>query len=268
MNTTNESMNNLESIVYSMNLKEAETTIGLNGHLKSLERAYYHDDINTMLDAMRKLKDLGFEINELFLKRKDGQFLWNRKKYFFHDNSGLKIENDTDYTLFLDTNESEKEIKKEIAIQLYTDNVEDVNCIFDELFLHQGKCTVFYDRINGLSVKYVIYESSTGYSYDTNNYQLAFSVEAETYEIEDILSEQEDGDLNLEVYRLKDKNSTISSIESLRTDNCDFVSNELTVENDNQIIDWGLMTPEDYNKTINGNCSHVEFESVIIVLIK
>ena len=73
--------------------------------------------------------------------------------------------------------------------------------------------------------------------------------------------------LEIETYQVKDPNYNIEAVESLHTDTCDFIDFGVCTENDEQIADWDIVTPEDYNNTIYANCGQIQDEDVIVVII-
>ncbi len=74
--------------------------------------------------------------------------------------------------------------------------------------------------------------------------------------------------LEIESYQVKDPNRNIESVESLHTDTCNFIDFGVCAAKDEQIADWGVVTPEDYNSTIYANCGESQDEDVIVVVIK
>jgi hypothetical protein len=78
--------------------------------------------------------------------------------------------------------------------------------------------------------------------------------------------------LEVEAYTLKDELRTYHSVEALRTDNCDFLRflsiEEVELLQDNDILDCGLVTAEDYNSTIYAGCRNIQEEDVIVAIVK
>lgn len=86
--------------------------------------------------------------------------------------------------------------------------------------------------------------------------------------IEKINAKAKELRLEIESYRVKNPNYNIEAVEALHTDTCDFIDYGVCAENDEQIADWQVVTPEDYNKTIYANCGEIQEEKVIVVVIK
>lgn len=86
--------------------------------------------------------------------------------------------------------------------------------------------------------------------------------------IKEINAKAKELGLEIESYQVKDPNYNIESVESLHTDTCDFIDFGVCAENDEQIADWKVVTPEDYNSTIYANYGESQDEDVIVVVIK
>lgn len=170
-------------------LTRVETTIGSNGYPKSLEYAYYCDNRTELKDIIEELEQEGYEITELFLRKRDGQMLWNRE-YRNHFSIDFEIVNDSDWCMSLDMSDSEERIKEDIDINLIGDD-EDyreelgqeeidriVNSFYDDVKRYEGDITVFYCPEHENDIDYVITDHCTGYhDGDVTSYQMAFSVE-------------------------------------------------------------------------------------------
>lgn len=74
--------------------------------------------------------------------------------------------------------------------------------------------------------------------------------------------------LEIESYQVKYPNYNIESVDALHTDTCDFLDFGVCAENDEQIADWKVVTPEEYNSTIYANSDGNQEEDVIVVVIK
>lgn len=88
------------------------------------------------------------------------------------------------------------------------------------------------------------------------------------YTIEEINAKAKELNLEIESFKVKDKRFNIESVESLHTDSCEFIDFGVCAENDSQIADWKICTPDEYNETINANCGEVQEDEVIVVVIK
>ena len=70
----------------------------------------------------------------------------------------------------------------------------------------------------------------------------------------------EEKGIEIECYK-----SGVNNIEQLHTDNCKFIDFGLC---EGEIKDWGVVEPEDYNKTLYSNCGEIQDDSVIVVIIE
>ena len=86
--------------------------------------------------------------------------------------------------------------------------------------------------------------------------------------ISEIYAKAKELGLQIESYQVKDPKYNRESVEALHTDTCDFVGFGICADNDAQIADWKVVTPEDYNSTIYSNCGESQDEDVIVVVIK
>jgi len=73
--------------------------------------------------------------------------------------------------------------------------------------------------------------------------------------------------LDIESYEVFDPRYNIETVEALRTDTCKFLGFGVCAKNDEQIADWGIVTPEEYNSTIYANCGDTQENNVIVVVI-
>ena len=74
-------------------------------------------------------------------------------------------------------------------------------------------------------------------------------------------------ELGLEIESYNSRQN-IQTVQSLHTDTCTFIDFGVSAENDEQIADWGIVSAEDYNATINANCGEIQDDFVIVVVIK
>ena len=166
-----------------------ETTTGRNGYPENLNWVLTSDSISELIELKKQLEIQGYEVEELELHKKAGWSLWSR------GNDILKlgkytIAKDTDYSIKLDMNEDEEDIKNNILETLFgtTDLLEiesfedlemivkNVNDFFSEIENEEGTVTVFYSPDNDYSIEYVVSEDTNGYTYDSNYYKLAIRV--------------------------------------------------------------------------------------------
>ena len=171
-------------------LTRVETTIGTNGYPRGLEWAFYADSRKEMETIIEELESKGHEVEELFIRKRDGHSLWNRdrRNHVFIE---LDIAEDFDWTMSLDMDDSEEDIKQSIFDSLIGDGedyIEDigrkeadrrVNDFYDEVkyLKDRGGITVFYRPDYDNDIDYIITEDCTGYNDgDVTTYQMAFSV--------------------------------------------------------------------------------------------
>ena len=171
-------------------LTRVETTIGTNGYPKGIQYAYYCDSRKEMEEVIEDLHYNGYEVVELMLRKRNGQQLWNRSLQH-HSSVILDRTRDTDWTICLDMDDKEEDIKSLIFDCLIGDDedyIKDigleeanrrVNNFYDEIkyLKDYGGITVFYQPDSDNDVDYIITEDSTGYhDGDVTTYQMAFSV--------------------------------------------------------------------------------------------
>lgn len=172
-------------------LTRVETTVGTNGYPMHLQYAYYCDSRKEMAEIIEDLRNDGHEVEELFLRRRNGQQLWNRglsnHKFVELDRAGQH-----DWTIPLNMDDSEEDIKLSIFDCLIGDDEDYIEELGEEAILivedfysdiqrfkDKGFITVFYDPNNGNynRVDYVITDDCTGYhDGDVTSYQMAFTV--------------------------------------------------------------------------------------------
>lgn len=177
-------------------LTRVETTMGTNGYPKSLEYAYYCDSREEMKSIIEDLENEGYEVTELYLRRRSGQQLWNRE-YRVHSLIELDLVRDSDYVMTLDMDREQEEIERDIFDSLIGDDedyIEDIGReeadrrvdAFYESVEHlkdKGSITVFYRPDYDNSVDYIITKDCTGYyDGDVTTYQMAFSAEEKSDE--------------------------------------------------------------------------------------
>lgn len=171
-----------------VNLEKVETTVGSNGYPSKLQWAYYCENRSEMEEIIEDLEYKGFEVEELFLSKKNGQQLWNRDRVP-HRLVNLFHEDSQSYAIFIDTDSGEENIKltidsvligddEEFREELGQDKIDEiVESFYKEIPLNKGVIKVFYDPEQDNRVDYIITEESTGYhDGDVTSYQMAFSV--------------------------------------------------------------------------------------------
>ena len=172
------------------NLTRVETTVGINGYPSHLQYAYHCDSRKEMKEIIEDLRQHGHEVDELFLRKRNGQQLWSRELRD-HFSIDLTLSNERDYTWSFNMDESEDVIKEDIKEMLYSgdeDIIEEkgyelvekeINDFYSEISHRKGEgpIIVFYDPSNGNWVDYIITEDCTGYhDGDVTSYQMAFTV--------------------------------------------------------------------------------------------
>jgi hypothetical protein len=172
-------------------LTRVETTVGNNGYPLHLQYAYYCDSKKETEEIIEDLRNHGHEVQELYLRRRNGHQLWNRE---LRDHSLIKLDRvgEYDWAITLDMNGDEEDIKSDILTYIIGEDLEYIDSLGDEVnlivedfysdikrFKGKGFITVFYDPDNGNynMVDYVITEDCTGYhDGDVTSYQMAFTV--------------------------------------------------------------------------------------------
>lgn len=84
--------------------------------------------------------------------------------------------------------------------------------------------------------------------------------------VQKILSEAKINGIGVELYT----SNGYEFADALHTDTCEYVGDEadlLRIEED-RILDWGVISPEDYNHTINANCGCIQEEPVVVVVVR
>ena len=171
-------------------LTRVETTTGSNGYPQNLSYVYYCDSRNEMKEIISELVAEGYEVNELFLRRRNGQQLWNRDNCI-HNNVNLGHASEQDWYMHLDMNDTEENLRDTIFDFLIGDDedyIEDigrkevkrrVDSFYDEISCCKGEGStyIFYSPDQDNRVDYVITEDCTGYhDGDVTSYQMAFEV--------------------------------------------------------------------------------------------
>jgi len=72
--------------------------------------------------------------------------------------------------------------------------------------------------------------------------------------------------LDIEVYA--PFNSKVKLVENLHTDNCQFINFGLDGVYDQDIADFEIANPEQYNRTLYANCGELTEVSTMVVLLK
>lgn len=184
-----------------LGLDYVETTVGSNGYPQSLNWAMTSDSIAQLLKAKESLEQEGYEVEELFLKKKDGQQLWNRSNTYIKKGQ-MQIASDQDYYIDLDYNTSIDELiqevkefwyggdqdhLKELALDAVEDqSVESVAEFMDTIIKEaksfieeageEGVIRVFVNNNDLKHIDYTVTDDQTGYSYDSSSYQVAIRV--------------------------------------------------------------------------------------------
>jgi len=83
--------------------------------------------------------------------------------------------------------------------------------------------------------------------------------------VEKILKEAKEKKVDIEIFYSDKK---ISSVEALHTDSCHSIDVVLDDLFDDMILDFKIVSVDDYNKTIFANCGEDQKEDVLVVLVK
>jgi hypothetical protein len=87
--------------------------------------------------------------------------------------------------------------------------------------------------------------------------------------IKEIKRLAKENNAEIEVYQRNACGEYLLTIDELHTDNCQFIQFGIKpFDEDVFIKDFGLMTAEAYNKTINANCGEIQDKDVVVVLLK
>jgi len=73
-------------------------------------------------------------------------------------------------------------------------------------------------------------------------------------------------ELEIEIY--KGKFNDITSTDLLHTDNCEWADVSLEEIEEDDLLDYGVISAEDYNRTIYANCGEEQEEPIIAIIIK
>lgn len=187
-------MKTITDFIDENNCDYVNTTSEANGYPRNLTYAIVSDSFKELKELREIAENEGFICEFIKINKKDGWDLWVRGGYVF-DNTWCKQISEQDYTVDINTENSEEERFEEAAAISYFNlnsfaeqisECEDFNSaielvenfknktqnIVDEAGENNGVVRVFYDNDNDL-IDYVISDDETGYSYDTNNYQIA-----------------------------------------------------------------------------------------------
>jgi len=175
-----------EQIIERFELELMHTTTGMNGYPEWVSEALTAPTRSQLDNANAAFIEAGFEVSEIEMKKKDGWNLWNRYNVS-HQHVDYSIADDQDYTIELDLDQPEEEIKSEIRDRLfgtpeemgedYDLNEDDVDEFYSDISCLEGIVTVFYNA-NHKAVNYLITDESIGYhDGDVTTRQLAIIVE-------------------------------------------------------------------------------------------
>ena len=101
-----------------LGLDYVETTTGMNGYPEHIQNAIISESIETLLETQTALEDAGYEVEQLYLHKKDGWNLWNRTNTYIQKGQ-MCIELGQDWTFDFDSDEEESTIKEKIFTELF-----------------------------------------------------------------------------------------------------------------------------------------------------
>ena len=68
--------------------------------------------------------------------------------------------------------------------------------------------------------------------------------------------------VNIECYT----SGTTSNVDDLRTENCNYVGDY--IPDNMEAVDYRLMSPQNYNCTLNSNSSETETATILVVIVE
>lgn len=187
--------NSIQELSGLIGMDYLNTTTGMNGYPQNTNYAIIADTITELEELAKKLKTLDCNVLKLELTKKDGWSLWNRYRLDFAKGQYYKQVSDQDYTIDIDCEMDDYQIKQELFDIIVGDSsaVEDysklayyhsvIENLFNEIKCLEGSRRFFIDA-NNWCVDYSISEEDAGYSFDTRHYQLAISIDFPEQDIE------------------------------------------------------------------------------------
>ena len=180
--------NKIQELADEFEVGTTETTIGMNGYPKGVDLVLTDFDTITSLNAVCEgLKGMlpNSEVHIIELSRRDGQDLWNRTDCTANKGKYAMV-NDTDWTVVFDP---ETDNAEELAFEVVCEDrdttsyetlmlmCEIMEAFKEELEAIDEKSRIFYDPDNNYTIKYIVTDESTGYSYDTHNTKLGIMID-------------------------------------------------------------------------------------------
>jgi len=175
-------------------LNYVETTTESNGYPSNLRFVLTFDKISDLEFHAERLREQGHDYQRLMLHRKDGWQLWHRfgadvrKGMFRIPTAGdsiteVDIKDTADEIAFRVIAEG-REFDTLQDLQKTTDQCTDFRNDIEEILLNlksigneQPSATVFYDPDQNYRIDYYATDETTGYYYDTHQYQVALLVD-------------------------------------------------------------------------------------------
>lgn len=185
--------NNQKTFEYSEanELKYEETTDKSNGYPSNLRYALTFESISELESHAKQLWEQGHDPQRVMLHRKDGWNLWHRQGAGVHKGMFRKS-TDSEWTTEVDMQDNADEVAfRVVAEGREFDPIEDLQKTTEQCLSfrneiedilselednNQQSATVFYDPDQDYRIDYYATDETTGYSYDTHQYQVGLIV--------------------------------------------------------------------------------------------